>query len=120
MLSEREVKGKVKDFQFMLRLKQPAGELPPDRYRLLDDLSANRGQGDLLATTCQCFQMHSIIEGNLKTAISSITNIGSSTVGACGDVDRNVTTTPAYAAAREWSKIYKLEKINMNKALLII
>ena len=37
--SNREIKGKVKDYQFMLRLKQPAGELPPDLYRLLDDLS---------------------------------------------------------------------------------
>jgi sulfite reductase (ferredoxin) len=105
------VKGKVKDFQFMLRLKQPAGELPPELYRLLDDLSENHGQGDLRATTRQCFQMHGILKGNLKTVISSIMNIGSSTVGACGDVSRNVMTTPApfstpaYQAAREWSKV---------------
>lgn len=112
MQSDREVKGKVKDFQFMLRLKQPAGELPPDLYRLLDDLSAKHGQGDLRATTRQCFQMHGIMKGNLKTVISSIMNIGSSTVGACGDVSRNVMTTPApfktpaYEAAREWSKVF--------------
>jgi sulfite reductase (ferredoxin) len=49
--SDREKRGKPKDYQFMLRLKQPAGELPPDLYRLLDDLSANHGQGDLRATT---------------------------------------------------------------------
>ena len=110
--SDREAKGKVKDFQFMLRLKQPAGELPPELYRLLDDLSAKHGQGDLRATTRQCFQMHGIMKGNLKTVISSIMNIGSSTVGACGDVSRNVMTTPApfktpeYEAAREWSKVF--------------
>jgi len=96
----------------MLRLKQPAGELPPELYRLLDDLSAKHGQGDLRATTRQCFQMHGIMKGNLKTVISSIMNIGSSTVGACGDVSRNVMTTPApfktpeYEAAREWSKVF--------------
>ena len=33
MQSNREIKGTEKDFQFMLRLKQPAGELPPDLYR---------------------------------------------------------------------------------------
>ena len=109
--SNRELKGK-KDFQFMLRLKQPAGELPPDLYRLLDDLSANHGQGDLRATTRQCFQMHGILKGDLKTVISSIMNIGSSTVGACGDVSRNVMMTPApfvskdYEYAREYSKVF--------------
>lgn len=112
MQSDREKKGKPKDFQFMLRLKQPAGELPPDLFRLLDDLSAKHGQGDLRATTRQCFQMHGILKGNLKTVISSIMNIGSSTVGACGDVSRNVMTTPApfaspeYQFANEWSKVF--------------
>jgi sulfite reductase (ferredoxin) len=109
--NNREKKG-PKDYQFMLRLKQPAGELPPDLYRLLDDLSAKHGQGDLRATTRQCFQMHGILKGNLKTVISSIMNIGSSTVGACGDVSRNVMTTPApfdtpaYNYAREYSKVF--------------
>lgn len=112
MQSDREKKGKPKDFQFMLRLKQPAGELPPDLFRLVDDLSAKHGQGDLRATTRQCFQIHGIMKGNLKTVISSIMNIGSSTVGACGDVSRNVMTTPApfsspeYQFANEWSKVF--------------
>lgn len=111
MQSNREAKGK-KDYQFMLRLKQPAGELPAELFRLLDDLSANMGQGDLRATTRQCFQIHGILKGNLKTVISSIMNIGSSTVGACGDVSRNVMTTPApfatpeYKYANEWSKVF--------------
>jgi len=112
MQTDREKKGKPKDYQFMLRLKQPAGELPADLYRLLDDLSTNHGQGDLRATTRQCFQMHGILKGDLKTVIASIMNIGSSTVGACGDVSRNVMTTPApfsspeYQYANEWSKIF--------------
>ncbi|KAL7514593.1 hypothetical protein ACHAXN_011920 [Cyclotella atomus] len=109
--NNRETRG-PKDYQFMLRLKQPAGELPPDLYRLLDDLSTKHGQGDLRATTRQCFQIHGILKGNLKTVISSIMNMGSSTVGACGDVSRNVMTTPApfvskeYQYAREYSKVF--------------
>jgi sulfite reductase (ferredoxin) len=112
MQTNREIKGKEKDYQFMLRLKQPAGELPPPLYALLDDLSNTCGQGDLRATTRQCFQMHGIRKGNLKKVISSIMNIGSSTVGACGDVSRNVMCTPApfqspaYLHAREWSKVF--------------
>jgi sulfite reductase (ferredoxin) len=56
--------------------------------------------------------MHGIMKGGLKTVISSIMNIGSSTVGACGDVNRNVMTTPApfatpeYEYAREYSKVF--------------
>lgn len=111
MQSNREFKG-GKDYQFMLRLKQPAGELPAELYKLLDDLSRDYGQGDLRMTTRQCFQMHGIRKGNLKLVISSIMKVGSSTVGACGDVSRNVMTTPApfknqaYAVANEWSKVF--------------
>lgn len=110
--SREKKKGKPKDYQFMLRLKQPAGELPPDLYRLLDDLSAKHGQGDLRATTRQCFQLHGIMKGSLKTVISSIMNIGSSTVGACGDVNRNVMVSPApfvskdYEYVREYAKVF--------------
>lgn len=112
MQTNREIRGKDKDYQFMLRLKQPAGELPPELYKLVDDLSRDYGQGDLRITTRQCFQIHGIRKGNLKTVISSIMNIGSSTVGACGDVSRNVMCTPApfatpeYDHAREWSKVF--------------
>jgi sulfite reductase (ferredoxin) len=111
MQFNRETKGE-KSYQFMLRLKQPAGELSPELYRLIDDLSAKHGQGDLRATTRQCFQIHGIMKGNLKTVISSIMNIGSSTVGACGDVNRNVMITPApfktaeYDYAREYAKVF--------------
>jgi len=110
MQQNRDVKGK--SYQFMLRLKQPAGLLPPDLFRLLDDLSAKHGQGDLRATTRQCFQVHGIMKGDMKTVISAIMNIGSSTVGACGDVSRNVMATPApfvskeYQHVREWSKVF--------------
>lgn len=110
--NNREHKGKEKDYQFMLRLKQPAGELPPELFKLLDELSATCGQGDLRATTRQCFQLHGILKGNLKHVISSIMNVGSSTVGACGDVNRNVMCTPApfitpaYQQARQYSKVF--------------
>lgn len=112
MQSDREVKGKGKDFQFMLRLKQPAGELAPELFKLLDDLSRDMGQGTLRATTRQCFQLHGVRKGNLKHVVRSIMDIGSSTVGACGDVSRNVMcppapfTSPEYELAREWSKVF--------------
>jgi len=100
-----------KAFQFMLRLKVPCGEVPAELYRLLDDLCDEYGQGDLRATTRQAWQLHGVLKGDLKTVIQKIMEFGSSTVGACGDVSRNVMTTPApkvgkpYQYAREYSKI---------------
>lgn len=100
-----------KAFQFMLRLKVPCGEVPASLYRLLDDLCDEYGQGDLRATTRQAWQLHGVLKGDLKTVIGTIMEFGSSTVGACGDVSRNVMTTPApktskaYQYAREYSKV---------------
>lgn len=100
-----------KAWQFMLRLKMPAGEVPPQLYRTLDDLCMKYGQQDLRATTRQAWQLHGVMKGDLKTVIQNINDIGGSTVGACGDVSRNVMTTPApktskaYEYAREYSKV---------------
>ena len=47
----------------------------------MDDLSEKYGQQDLRATTRQCFQIHGILKGNLRTVIKGIMEIGSSTVG---------------------------------------
>lgn len=46
-------KGVEKEYSFMLRLKSPAGEIPPHLYKELDHLADEFGQGDLRATTRQ-------------------------------------------------------------------
>lgn len=108
---ERRPKGSEKEFSFMLRLKVPGGEVPPELHRKLDDLSREYGFGHLRATTRQAWQLHGVVKGNLATVINALRDCGSSTVGACGDVSRNVMCTPApfatpeYAGAREVTKI---------------
>ena len=47
----------------------------------MDDLATQYGQNDIRATTRQCFQIHGILKGDLKTVIAALMNIGSSTVG---------------------------------------
>jgi sulfite reductase (ferredoxin) len=109
--ANREVKGK-KTYQFMLRLKVPAGVIPADLYRLLDDFCDTYGQHDLRITTRQAFQIHGILKQDLKAVIGGIMNFGSSTISGCGDVSRNVMVPPApinsvlrpeYRHAREWA-----------------
>lgn len=108
---DKRTKGAEKDYQFMLRLKSPCGEVPPHLYKELDDMADKYGQGDLRATTRQAYQIHGILKGDLKTVISTIMSCGSSTVGACGDVSRNVMCSPApfsspeYVYARQYSKV---------------
>jgi len=108
---DKRQRGVEKEYQFMLRLKSPGGEIPPNLHLTLDELADKYGQGDLRATTRQAWQLHGILKGDLKTVISTIMDIGSSTIGACGDVSRNVMCTPApftssdYQYAREYSKI---------------
>lgn len=110
---DRELRapGQQKKFQFMLRLKMPAGEFPASLYKVLDDLSVSCGNNTLRATTRCAWQIHGILKGDLKKVFSSIMNAGGSTVGACGDLSRNVMATPApfiskpYAQARFVSKM---------------
>merc|ERR1719235_2495368 len=67
MQQNRMLKGAARkqSYQFMLRLKNPAGMIPPELFRELDDLSNKFGQGDLRATTRQAFQLHGVLKGNL-------------------------------------------------------
>ncbi len=92
---DNRVKGQEKDYQFMLRTRNPGGFIPPQLYLALDDLANEYGNQTLRATTRQGFQLHGILKTNLKTAIASIVSNMGSTLGACGDINRNVMAPPA-------------------------
>jgi len=103
--------GAQKKYQFMLRLKMPAGEFPASLYQVLDDISSEYGNNTIRATTRCAWQVHGILKGSLKPVFSKIMNAGGSCVGACGDLSRNVMCTPApftdklYSHARFVSKM---------------
>ncbi|MEH1907362.1 MAG: sulfite reductase, ferredoxin dependent [Nostoc sp.] len=92
---DNRLKGQEKDYQFMLRTKNPGGLVPPQLYLALDKLADEHGNHTLRATTRQGFQLHGILKKNLKSAIATIVNNLGSTLGACGDVNRNVMAPPA-------------------------
>lgn len=87
--------GQQKKFQFMLRLKMPAGEFPSSMYQALDDISTQYGNNTLRATTRCAWQIHGVLKNDLKAVFSKIMNAGGSCIGACGDLSRNVMCTPA-------------------------
>lgn len=92
---DNRAKGQEKDYQFMLRTRSPGGFIPAQLYEALDELSETYGNHTLRATTRQGFQIHGIVKQNLKTVMAAIIHSMGSTLGACGDLNRNVMAPPA-------------------------
>ncbi len=100
-------KGADKDWQMMLRLRNPGGRVPGSLYLAIDALADRLGNGTLRVTTRQAFQMHGVHKANLKEVIGTIVRQLGSTLSACGDINRNVMAPAApfekgaYPAARQ-------------------
>ncbi|PPT09006.1 Ferredoxin--sulfite reductase [Geitlerinema sp. FC II] len=92
---DNRVKGQDKDYRMMLRTRNPGGYIPPQLYLTLDRLADEYGYQNLRVTTRQGFQLHGILKKNLKASIAAIVNSMGSTLGACGDLNRNVMAPPA-------------------------
>jgi sulfite reductase (ferredoxin) len=52
------------------------------------------GNGTLRLTTRQAYQLHGVLKQDLKTVFSTVVKNMGSTLGACGDVNRNVMSPP--------------------------
>jgi sulfite reductase (NADPH) hemoprotein beta-component len=91
---ERAKKKMEKAFSFMARLRVPGGVLRTDQWLALHNMAMERGNATLRLTTRQTVQFHGIIKSNLKPAIQAINAAMLDTIGACGDVNRNVICTP--------------------------
>ncbi|KAE9616396.1 putative assimilatory sulfite reductase (ferredoxin) [Lupinus albus] len=82
-------------YSFMLRTKNPCGKVPNQLYLTMDDLADQFGIGTLRLTTRQTFQLHGVPKKDLKTVMSTIIQNMGSTLGACGDLNRNVLAPAA-------------------------
>ncbi|MEL6135946.1 MAG: sulfite reductase, ferredoxin dependent [Cyanobacteria bacterium J06628_6] len=92
---DNRVKGQEKDYQMMLRTRTPGGYVPAELYLTLDDLCDRYGNHTMRATTRQAFQLHGILKRDLKATMAGIIRSMGSTLGACGDLNRNVMSPPA-------------------------
>ena len=107
---DNRIRGQEKDYQMMLRLRNPGGFISPELYLTLDNISDKYGNGTLRATTRQAFQLHGILKRDLKATLADIIRSMGSTLGACGDLSRNVMAPPApyvdkpeYVLARQYA-----------------
>lgn len=80
---------------FMIRGRLPGGKMTPDQYLAIDEISNEYADGTIRVTTRQAFQLHGVVKDNLKTTIREINESLVTTLGACGDIVRNVMATPA-------------------------
>jgi len=92
--------GQEKDWQFMVRIRAPAGRLSPAQYLELDRLADRYGNASLRVTSRQTIQFHGVAKGNLRAHIGAIEASLLTTFATCGDVARNVLATPAPVADR--------------------
>lgn len=92
---DRDLRGREKLHSFMIRCRIPAGQLTADQYLVMDDLATRLTGGTIRLTTRETIQFHGIQKGNLKPLLQNIHQILLTSLGACGDVVRNVTACPA-------------------------
>src|SRR5919202_1753190 len=93
--TERKQRGDDKVRQFMVRVRIPGGRLTADQYLALDDLADRYANGSLRVTTRQSIQFHGVVKPELKATVAAINQALLTTLAACGDVVRTVTTVPA-------------------------
>ncbi|MCL8208217.1 MAG: NADPH-dependent assimilatory sulfite reductase hemoprotein subunit [Actinomycetia bacterium] len=97
-------------YQFMVRVRIPGGVLTAEQWLALDDLAGRYGDGSLRLTTRQGVQFHGVVKWHLADTIRAIHTALLTTLGACGDVNRNVTATanpfrsPVHAAVHDWAR----------------
>ena len=93
--TERKQRGEEKAWQFMVRVRIPGGRLSASQYLALDALADRYANGSLRVTTRQSIQFHGVLKAGLKASIATVNEALLTTLAACGDVVRTVTTVPA-------------------------
>jgi sulfite reductase (ferredoxin) len=92
---EARLKGLDKHHMMMIRTRIPGGIVSPEGYLAHDEIAGQWGNGTLRITTRQDFQLHGVLKGDLHGAIHAINASLMTTLGGCGDQERNIMTCPA-------------------------
>ena len=79
---------------FMLRIRIPNGILSSSQLRTIADLTQHHARGIADLTVRQNIQLHWITIEALPGILEALWGCGLNTLGACGDVTRNVTGCP--------------------------
>jgi len=94
-------------YQFMIRVRAPGGIATPEQYLAMDELAHKYGNGTLRLTSRQAFQLYGILKWNMKSIMKEINDTLLTTLGACGDVNRNVMCNPNPYQSDIHSEVYE-------------
>jgi sulfite reductase (ferredoxin) len=79
---------------FMVRIRIPNGQLHSHQLRTIADITERHARGRADITVRQNIQLHWVTIESLPQVLESLWRAGLNTMGACGDVTRNVTGCP--------------------------
>lgn len=83
-----------KEGYFMMRVKIPGGDISAAQWRALGEIARDYGRGISDITTRQNIQFHWLTIETIPAVIEKMNSVGLTTVGACGDITRNVAGCP--------------------------
>jgi sulfite reductase (NADPH) hemoprotein beta-component len=90
---ERAEKKLERLFSFMVRLRIPGGLLTPEQWIAIHHVAGQHSTGVIKITTRQTIQLHGILKSHVKPSMAAFNAISLDSIAACGDVNRNVTST---------------------------
>ena len=85
--------GKAAPF-FMVRVRIPNGAITAAQLRAVAEISRDHARGTADFTVRQNIQLHWVTAESLPDVLDGLTRTGLTSMGACGDVTRNVTGCP--------------------------
>jgi sulfite reductase (ferredoxin) len=80
--------------RFMVRIRIPNGMMSSQQLRAIADLTRRHANGIADLTVRQNIQLHWVTIESLPEVLDGLWQVGLNTMGACGDVVRNVTGCP--------------------------
>lgn len=107
---ERRGKKLDKAYSFMLRLRLPGGVCSPEQYRVVDQISTDYGNHTIRLTTRQTFQLHGLLKGNVRSVVRRLDKVLLDSIGACGDINRNVMCQPDFKKSHAHAEVYQIAK----------
>src|SRR5439155_15126917 len=96
---DRDKRRLARQYILMVRTKFPGGVLIGQQYLVCDQLASQYANNTLRITTRQDFQFHGIVKSNIRQTMKGLNEALVSTIGACGDLERNVMAPPTPATS---------------------
>ncbi len=98
--ASRAAGGQGKQHSFLVRTRVPGGVMTAEQFLAELSLGEEYANGTLRITSRQGLQLHGVLKSDLREVIARVNTVGLTTLGACGDVNRNVMCCPVpYATA---------------------